>query len=242
MIPDIHNTLGEKLDTSYHPGNKTGKLVILGHGVTGDKDRPLLVALADGLCKLGWPCLRISFSGNGASGGAFEESCISKESADLRSVLDALPPETSVAYAGHSMGGAVGVVTAAVDQRIRVLISLAGMTHTADFVEREFGEVVPGMGFMWDDEACPLSQTYVDDLRGLGSTLAAASEVTQPWLFIHGSADDVVPPGDGEDAHAAAVAAAEKEWLLIPETSHSFDESTYPVIVAAMDRWLSRFL
>ena len=242
MSTDLRNPLGEWLDSTFHPGDMVGKLIILGHGVTGDKDRPLLVALADGLSRLGWPCLRISFSGNGGSEGRFEEACISKESMDLRAVLDALPPEWAVAYAGHSMGGAVGVVTAAIDPRIRVLVSLAGMTHTAEFVGREFGGIVPGAGFMWDEEDCPLSQTYVDDLSGMGNTLAQAAKVLQPWLLIHGSADDVVPPGDGADAHQAAVAAVEKEWLLLPGAGHSFDEDNYPLIIAAMDRWFSRFL
>lgn len=237
---EIRNSTGERLDTAFHHGQRLGALVILGHGVTGNKDRPLLVAVAEGLEKRGWACLRISYSGNGESEGRFEDSCISKEVGDLQSVMDDVPQEVNIAYIGHSMGGAVGVMTASQDPRIRALVSLAGMTHTADFVKREFGDVIPGQGDMWDEPGNPLSQTYVDDLTSIGSTLSAASQIVQPWLLVHGEADDVVPIQDGEDAFAAAT--CEKEWLAIPDAGHVFDGASYPVIVEAVDAWLRKFL
>jgi|688.fasta_scaffold242476_2 pimeloyl-ACP methyl ester carboxylesterase len=234
---EMSNSAGEVIDRAFHPATRRDTLVILGHGVTGNKDRPLLVAIAEGLAARGWPCLRISFSGNGESGGRFEDSCITKEVEDLKSVLSAVPDYVRVVYAGHSMGAAVGVLTAEDDLRIRVLVSLAGMTHTAEFVRREFGDVTPGQGNMWDDEDCPLSKTYVSDLSMIGNTLHSAARVTQPWLLIHGTEDDVVPIGDGRDAHAAAV--CEKRWVEIAGAGHSFDETSYPAIIEAMDGWLS---
>ena len=48
--------------------------------------------------------LRFSFAGNGASGGQFTDATISKEVADLGSVLDAYAG-WNVCYIGHSMGG-----------------------------------------------------------------------------------------------------------------------------------------
>ncbi len=233
---EIRNRSGESLDYTFHPGSRADALVILGHGVTGNKDRPHLVALADGLAALGWPCLRISFSGNGASEGRFGDCSITKEIGDLQAVLDVVPNNVNVAYAGHSMGGAVGVLTAARDIRIRALVSLAGMTRTAAFVEREFSGVTPDAGFMWEDENFPLSSTFVDDLKLIDNTLDAAEAVTQSWLLIHGDADDLVPVQDGLDAFAAAT--CEKQWLEISGAGHSFDESSYPQLVEAVDEWL----
>ncbi len=232
------NQQGERIDHSFHPGIRSEELVILAHGVTGNKDRPLLVAIAEGLSKRGWPCLRFSYSGNGDSEGKFEDSNITKETGDLSSVLDAVPPDVRVAYVGHSMGGAVGVIQAARDPRIRVLVSLAGMTHTADFVRREFGDETPGAGFMWEDEDCPLSQAYVDDLTSIGDTLKSAEAVTQPWLLVHGTSDDVIPLQDGLDAFEAA--RSEKQWLAVEGAGHVFDESTYPQVVEAIDAWLKK--
>jgi len=237
---EIRNSAGERIDVSFHRGQKLGSLVILGHGVTGNKDRPLLVAVAEGLEKRGWSCLRISYAGNGNSGGSFEDSCISKEVGDLQSVIDEVPDDVKIAYIGHSMGGAVGVMTASRDLRIRALVSLAGMTHTADFAKREFGEVTPGEGCMWDEPEHPLSETYWNDLTSIGSTLEAAAIVVAPWLLVHGDADDLVPIKDGEDAFAAAT--AEKQWLPIAGAGHVFDESSYPLIVDAVDAWLTKHL
>ena len=238
MITDseIRNRAGERIDHSFHPGTRADALVILGHGVTGNKDRPHLVALAEGLAAHGWPCLRISFPGNGDSEGRFEDCCITKEIGDLQAVLDVVPDTAKVAYAGHSMGAAVGVLTAARDLRIRALISLAGMTRTAAFVQREFASITPGEGCMWDDENCPLSNTFVEDLTSISDTLSAAEAVTQPWLLIHGTADDLVPLQDSRDACEAAT--CEKQLLEIPGAGHSFDETNYPQLAAAVDQWL----
>ena len=236
----ISNVKGERLDIAFHDGMKLDALVVLGHGVTGNKDRPLLVALAEGLAAKGWPCLRISFSGNGDSEGKFEESTISKEIEDLSALLKTVPQEKRIAYIGHSMGAAVGVLTASRGMDIQALVSLAGMTYTADFVEREFGDVVPGKGYMWDDEDCPLSSAYVEDLKSIGDILEAASQINQPWLLIHGTADVVVPLKDSRDAFEAA--NCRKELLEIPDAGHVFDEGNYARIVDAVDDFLSRCL
>ena len=233
----IKNPSGERIDLSFHPGTNREALVIFGHGVTGNKDRPLMVALAEGLSARGWPCLRISFAGNGESDGRFEECTITKETADLQAVLGVVPNCVRVAYAGHSMGAAVGVLTAANERRIRALISVAGMARTADFVEREFGDGVPGVGCMWEDETTPLSAGFVADMKSIGEVLQAAASVTQPWLLVHGSEDDVVPVQDGHDAYAAA--RGEKQWLEIEGAGHSFDETSYLKIIDAMDAWLA---
>jgi pimeloyl-ACP methyl ester carboxylesterase len=181
--------------------------------------------------------LRISFTGNGGSEGSFEDSCITKEVGDLQALLEVVPNTASVAYVGHSMGAAVGVLTAARDLRIRVLVSLAGMTHTAAFLEREFSTIVPGRGNMWDEEGCPLSEGFVADLTGIGDTLPAAEAVTQPWLLIHGDADDVVPVQDSRDACDAAI--CEKKLIELAAAGHSFDETFYPQLVEEIDQWLN---
>lgn len=236
----VRNTQGERLDLAFNGGTIMGALVVLGHGVTGNKDRPLLVAVAEGLTAKGWPCLRVSFSGNGDSEGSFEESTISKEIGDLSAVLATVPQEKRIAYIGHSMGAAVGVLTASRRMDIQALVSLAGMTHTADFVVREFGDVVPGKGHMWDDEDCPLSKAYVEDLKSIGNTLEAASRINQPWLLIHGTSDDVVPLKDSRDAFEAA--NCRKQLVEIPAAGHVFGEDSYATIVEAVDDFLNQCL
>ncbi len=241
MFTTLTNTQQETLDFAFHPGTKNNALVILGHGVTGNKDRPLLIALAESLAANGWPCLRLSFSGNGDSTGSFEQSTITKEIADLQAVLDVIPDGTHVAYIGHSMGAAVGVLTAVRDEKIRVLVSLAGMVFAADFFEREFADIVPGQGCMWEEESCPLSQEFADDLRQHRDLIDAAAAIEIPWLLLHGTADDVVPAHDSESAFAAAT-VGQKKLCLLDGAGHSFDESTYPQLAEEINAWLALHL
>ena len=106
MVTEIRNAQGERLDFTYHHGRAGAReIVLIGHGVTGNKDRPFVVALAEGLAKEGVPVIRFSFSGNGTSQGKFGESTISKEVEDLGAVIDALK-DREICYIGHSMGGA----------------------------------------------------------------------------------------------------------------------------------------
>ena len=236
MFGEIRNRHGEQLDYTFHEGEGESKnIVVLGHGVTGNKDRPFIVALGEGLAAEGFPALRFSFSGNGASEGKFTDSTISKEVDDLGAVLDVLEDHT-VCYVGHSMGGAVGVLRASTDDRIRLLVSLAGMVHTKAFAQREFGNVTPDEGFMWDEPDCPLSGAYMDDLTQINTVVNLVPQITIPWLLIHGDEDDVVPIEDSRDI----LAKANDQTLLIrlQSASHIFSGESTPVMVERVIVWL----
>ncbi|MBK1855662.1 alpha/beta fold hydrolase [Verrucomicrobiaceae bacterium 5K15] len=235
----IRNSHGERLDVAMHDAEKSDCLVIIGHGVTGNKDRPMLVELADALAEAGWPCLRISYSGNGESEGSFSDSTISKEVADLSAVIDQVGSGKRIAFIGHSMSGAVAALFAARDERVKVMVSLAGMVHTAAFHDREFGDVTPGEGYMWDDEDCPLSQTFLDDMQQIGSTLDAARDLRTPWLLLHGSDDDVVPVSDSHDLKE--VLRGPVRLLEIQGTGHMFD-GNYSVLACEVSDWLEKHL
>jgi len=238
MFGDIRNREGERLDTTYTPGTDgADALVVIGHGVTANKDRPWLVALAEALGAAGIASLRVSFSGNGDSEGRFEDSTITKEVADLGSVLDRLEGR-AVTYVGHSMGGAVGVLRAAADDRIRALVSLAGMVRTRQFAERKFGDLEPGRDLMWDKPECPLSRAFVDDLTRLDHVLEAAARIRVPWLLVHGDADTVVPHGDSVDAHAAS--GSLPQLVTLPGVDHVFSDAGTPAMTAAVLDWLRR--
>jgi hypothetical protein len=236
MFGEIRNKSGEKLDYAFHQGNAESKqIVVLGHGVTGNKDRPFLVALAGALEEAGQNVLRVSFAGNGNSEGRFEDATITKEVDDLGSVLDALDGYT-VCYAGHSMGGAVGVLRASTDGRIKALISLAGMVDTKGFAQREFGDVVPDEGNMWDDPDCPLSSIYMEDLTAIDTVVNRASQISVPWLLVHGTEDDVVPI---EDSRAIFEKANEpKELVELPGAGHVFSDDATAVMIKTVVEWI----
>jgi pimeloyl-ACP methyl ester carboxylesterase len=232
-IPEIiRNARGERLDYTYHRGaSSNSPLVVIGHGVTAHKDRPFLIELAQGLERSGIAALRISFSGNGNSEGRFEDSNISKEVGDLSAVLDALP-QRLIGYAGHSMGGAVGVLSASRDSRIQLLVSLAAIVHTRAFARRAFGHLVAGSGLMFERPECILSQSYLDDLFGIDSVLQSAEEVRIPWLFVHGTRDSLVPIEDAHDAYARAQAPT--QLVVLEGADHRFEPGFTPQMVEAV--------
>lgn len=233
---EIRNRQGERLDFNYHAGApELSTLVVLGHGVTGNKDRPLLVELATLLARTGIHALRFSFAGNGDSEGRFEDATITKEVEDLGAVMDALRG-WHVGYAGHSMGAAVGVLRASTDRRITFLISLAGMAHPAAFLQREFGNVIPGIGCMWEQPECPLSQAFHDDMLRVHSVKTAARRVRVPWLLVHGLADEVVPPQNSRDLFA--VAADPRKLLEIPKADHIFSGAPAASVASSVAAWI----
>ena len=240
MFGEIKNGHGERLDYAFHESERGAKnIVVLGHGVTGNKDRPFIVALAEGLAAVGIPALRFSFSGNGASEGRFIDSTISKEVDDLCVVLDRLK-DYAICYVGHSMGGAVGVLRASEDSRIQLLVSLAGMVHTKAFAQREFGDVTPDEGFMWDEPDCPLSQVYMDDLTQINTVVDRAPQITVPWLLVHGDEDDVVPIEDSHDILEGVDGQA--QLITLEGASHVFSDEYTPVMVEKVVAWLKTHL
>jgi len=239
MTAEIHNRHGEKIDYAFHEGANAGKVVILGHGVTGDKDREFMVELAQKLADHGWSTMRITFAGNGQSGGCFRDVTITKQSEDLSAVIDQVKNAKKLAYIGYSMGGAVGALTAGRDDRINVLVSLAGMVNTKTFCDTEFGEETPDQGVMWEHPEHPLTQKFVDDLSQINTTLPAVENIRLPWLLIHGQKDDVVLPVDSEQLFEKL--KGPKHLVSLDEADHSF-EGHWDALVTEISAWFDKHL
>ncbi|MDF1756601.1 MAG: alpha/beta fold hydrolase [Verrucomicrobiales bacterium] len=239
MEVTITNSSKEKLDYEFHGDpTDTSLLVIIGHGVTGNKDRPWAIGLAEAVAEAGFGALRFSFSGNGKSEGDFKKSTITKEMKDLKAIVNAAEEAGyhKICYVGHSMGAAVGVLSAVRDDRIELLISLAGMVDTKRFCEAEFGDVTPEKGHMWDDENCPLSQEFVDDLMKIKSVLGKTEKIEIPWLIIHGDADDVVPVEEGREIFAKCYEP--KHYVEIEGGDHVFSGDALDQMSNAVVEWL----
>ena len=136
------------------------------------------------------------------------------------------------------MGGAVGVIRASEDDRIKQLVSLAGMVDTKKFAETEFGEEEPDKGNMWEDEECPLSSGFMKDLRGIGTLVERGADIKVPWLLVHGTEDDVVLFQDSTDILAKAGDNA--ELLELAGANHVFaGEHCEPMVGAVVD-WVKK--
>jgi pimeloyl-ACP methyl ester carboxylesterase len=236
MFDALRNARGERLDGVFVPGAPGAReLVVIGHGVTSSHDRPWLVELAGALARHGLASLRISFSGNGASQGRFEDATPLKEVEDLGAVLDAADGWRA-AYVGHSMGAAVGVLRAARDERVRALVSLAGMLHVARFFETHFA-ALPFGAPMLGKARCPWNRALAEGARALGSLEASARAVRVPWLLVHGTADELVPHRDSLDAARVAGPTARVE--LLEGVDHRFTGAIEPM-TRLVAPWLRR--
>jgi len=235
----MYNAHQEHIDCVIHEATRDDALVIIGHGLTGHKDRDLYVHLAESLSDLGWPCLRFSFSGHGKSEGKFTEMTISKEVSDLQSLLDQYKGSKKIAYIGHSMGAAVGALTVAKEDRISTLISLAGMVNTKAFYDQEFGELIPDQDSMWDESDFPLSCVFQSDLYQIDSIISAVRDIKIPWLMLHGEADDVVLPNHSTELYHSI--KGKKKLVPIPNCDHQFSDH-YSTITEEIAEWLTRYL
>lgn len=240
---DVRNARGESIDHGFEAGSgidptqPPDRVVVIGHGVTSHWDRPWQTELSTALAGAGIASVLVSFAGNGNSEGRFEDATPTKEAADLGSVLDALQRwgVGRLAYAGHSMGGAVGVLCASTDARIDALVSLAGMFHVHAFMQRTFGHLVPGEGLMLDKPGCIWNRTLAADAERLGSLTAQAAAVRVPWLLVHGDADELVPLQDSLDARSAA--GGRPELVALPGIDHRFT-GAIPAMAAAVVSFL----
>ncbi|MGY8639917.1 MAG: alpha/beta hydrolase [Verrucomicrobiales bacterium] len=241
MTTDIFNSAGEKLDFAFHGNSEDfSNLVLIGHGVTGNKDRTWIESFANQLAAASHNAVRFSFSGNGDSQGEFGESTVSKEVGDLGAMIDAAERAgyENITVIGHSMGGAVGVIRAASDARIKKLISLAGMVYTAKFNKFEFSDQTPDSGFMWDEEDCPYSQTFVDDMNSIDNVLAQGEKISVPWLLVHGTADDVVPIQESHDIFEKAT-TGDKKLVELADANHVFSNDGLQPMIDTVIGWLN---
>lgn len=236
---ELRNARGERLSSAFTPGAPDGRdLVVLGHGVTSDRDRPWSEGLAAALAERGIASLRIAFSGNGESEGEFADCTITKEVEDLGAVLDACEGWRT-SYVGHSMGGAVGLLRAVSDERLHALVSLAAVTHTREFVDRVFGHLAEGEP-MLDKPHCPFSLALRADLQALGTLAPRAREVRVPWLVVHGDEDEIVPLGHSLDLFAAA--GDRLEFVRLEGVDHSFSGAGLGRMLDAVAPWLAGVL
>jgi pimeloyl-ACP methyl ester carboxylesterase len=215
--------------------------VVICHGFKGFKGWGYFPVIADRLARAGFSVVSFNFSGSGVGedGERFSEperfgrSTYSGQLTDLQVVLDALSngalgiQPSAVGLLGHSMGGAIAVLQAARDERVRALITWAATarfgrlwrpdqvpdwrrTGRIDVVNQRTGEILP------------LYTDVLDDLERHREVLdvgRAAARVRVPWLIAHGAADESVPLEDARTLHAGNAAA---ELLLLEGTGHTF--------------------
>ena len=90
-------------------------VVVICHGFMGNKNEPLLSAIAENLVELGIGAIRCDFNGHGQSEGEFVDMTVLNEIDDALAVIDyvrRMPQTDGISILGHSQGGVVAAMTA----------------------------------------------------------------------------------------------------------------------------------
>ena len=104
-------------------------------------------------------------------------------------------------------------------------------------IQEEKTSLALGIDIMWEDENCPLTTTFMDDMAALGTIIDKGSNIRIPWLLIHGTEDDVVLPNDSNDIFT--VANEPKQLHLIGGADHSFNNPAHCAeMVATVIKWI----
>ena len=175
-------------------------MVILLHGFTSAKDRPHNIRAAEAMREAGFATLRMDLYGHGESGGEFRRHTLYKWITNTMAAIDYVRGigYTDIFLSGHSQGGLVAALTAAMERdRIRGLVlrapafmipqcardgNLLGRAFDPDSIPDEVPVI---KGLTLDGNYIRVAQTLYAE--------KAADRYPGPVLILHGDEDDTVP-------------------------------------------------
>lgn len=242
----------------------TGSVVLV-HGFKGFGRFAFFPYLADRLAASGLTAVTFNSSGSGVGADletfteldALAENSYTREMQDLALVVAEAERRgwtgPQFGLFGHSRGGAVALLHAARDARVRALVTWASIANVVRWSDeemaawRERGYLdVPNTR---TGQQLRLSTTLLDEttehhLGRLNLRIAAATLLC-PWLIVHGDADETVPFEEGEQLHAASDERA--ELLRIAGGTHTFNVAhgmtdPSPQLSGAADRSIDFFV
>ena len=238
---------GIKLDIELEmPLNNNGKcpLVIIIHGITGNKDEKHLTAVSKMLNESGFATLRVDMYGHGKSEGTFYDHTYFKWMTNAMTVIDyarKLDFVTDIYLCGHSQGGVTVMLAAALKHEyIKGLIALSPsamrpeMARKGSFFGISFDpEHIPEEFEMWGERRISgnyirVSQTihveeYIDKYRG-------------PVLIVVGTKDS---PELVASTETAAKRYNNCEYVRIEGDTHCYDNHL-DQMVEAVHGWIER--
>jgi uncharacterized protein len=238
---------GRPLRGDVRVGEGEGPLpvVVVCHGFKGFKNWGFFPYSSEQLAACG--ILAVSFNFTGCGVGAdlqnfteldrFAADTTTQQLDDLGCVLDALERGEigagdadlrRITVLGHSRGGAIAVLRARADHRVRAVVTWAGVSTLQRWPESEV-RAWRARGYTEflntrTGQTMRVNVSYLDDLVAHGERYdvsRAVSELEVPLLVVHGGNDTSVPAREARALHAAA-RPGRAELLLLPETGHTF--------------------
>ena len=211
----------------HQPGWPGSTGVVVCHGMMSSKDSPKHTGIAARLAERGHMALRFDFSGRGESPGSLMGLTFARQVIECRAAMAELRRigVSKIALVGSSMGGAVAVLTAAVETVV-ALATMATVGRTDLLPERAVGKA--GLE-KWLREGSiqvqgePVGIALVEDAQRT-DVPAAAAKITCPWLILHGESDEVIPVEDSQILYEATAGGVLE---IVAGADHKFSKEEH---------------
>jgi uncharacterized protein len=209
---------GLRLLAWYLPGSIPAGVVVSGghRGRAGD-----VLGISSALQRAGFHVVVYGWRGTPGSDTAPHTLGV-HERLDLKAAIDCLAARLGsvpIGLLGYSLGGAVSIVVAACDERIRAVCADSAFSDPAevlaDGIRRVFRVPAPVLVAPVGELVARRTGARLAEFRPLD---AVARLAPRPLLLIHGGMDTAVPPHHSQRLHAAA--GEPKELWLLPEVAH----------------------
>ncbi|HVT92849.1 MAG TPA: alpha/beta hydrolase [Bryobacteraceae bacterium] len=226
-FPDLHpqniqiqSRTGIRIAASFFPGTRQ-PVIVLSHGY-GD-NRTQMLPWAEFLHRHGYNVLTYDMRDRGGSGGN-AVTLGALEPMDLISAVDYVASRPGVdrnriGALGLSLGGAVSILSAARDSRIRAVVDDSGFSDAPRVISSSFEHFIGLPAFPFAPITVAISEVRTgQDISSVRPVDVIARISPRPVLILHCQEDQVVPPGNSERNFQAA--REPKEIWRIPTGGH----------------------
>ena len=237
-------------DLCFNQTNNQKPLVIFCHGYKGYKDWGAFDLMVSNFLKAGLALLKFNFSHNGCTPDqpidfpdldAFGNNNYTKELDDLESIINWICTTTkfkneidtnNITLIGHSRGGAIAIIKAAEDARIKKLVTWAAVSDLDRTMFHEGAELnkwkEDGVLYILNGRTKQKMPHYIQFYHNYSKNKErldvkkAVKQLSIPQLIVHGEGDLAVPVIHAENLHQWNPAS---ELMLLPKANHVFGAS-----------------
>lgn len=230
---------------AFQAGGDKFPLVIICHGFTSTRigvDR-LFVKTAQALAKLGFAVLRFDYAGCGESDGEYgdnEFACFIDQTKRVISFGSELPnvDPQSITLIGHSLGGAVAACTAVEDNRVRNIALWSAVGNPFEDIKEIVG--YDGEQAVIDHLGYAITEDFLLSLQSI-EPIKEIQKYHGNVLFIHGTADSVIPSAYCRNYFEGAVdrKKGSSEIVLIENANHTYSSiEHFNQLISSTSKWL----
>lgn len=248
----IKGTHGKPIvsDLYYHKTNTRKPLVIFCHGYKGYKDWGAFDLMSSSFLEAGIALLKFNFSHNGGTPEqpidfpdleAFGNNNYMMELDDLESVINWVSTAeefkdeidiNNIILIGHSRGGAIAILKASEDARIKKLVTWAAVCDLNRSMFEQGAELEQwkkdGVLYIVNGRTKQKMPHYIQFYHNYSKNKErldvkkAVKQLSIPQLIVHGEGDLAVPVIHAENLHQWNPAS---ELMLLPKANHVFGAS-----------------